>query len=188
LLGIVQRQIAVKGEDYPTMAVGSLASKYCDTYKSASFARVRSALLHIEKTGEAFESRADLFVRVDEVMEAHKERAVSPIWREPLAGRVAFDLDYNFAKVDPKPKISFVETYPTSWDTTGGWGAEYAPQAEGANPLWVIHLHRGPNGGLKAARVKLFEERKLKEKGSVLMKFDNLVALGINMVDTKKTH
>jgi len=187
-LGMVQRQIAVKGEDYPTLSAASLASKYCDTYKGANFSRVRSALVHIEKTGEAFESRADVFARIGEVMEAQKDRAIQPIWREPLAGRVALELDYYFSEINPKPKISFVETYETSWDTTGGWGAEYAPQTESGTPLWVIHLHRGPNGGWKAARVKIYEERKLKEKGSVLTKIDNLAALGIAPVDTKKTH
>jgi hypothetical protein len=188
LLGIVQRQIAVKGEDYPTLSPGSLASKYLDTYKSAEYSRVRSARGHIEKTGEAFESRADVFARIGEVMDAQKGRSIQPIWREPIAGRVAIELDYYFDKIDPKPKITFVETYETSWDKTGGWGAEYAPPAEGTTPLWVIHLHRGPSGGLKAARVKLYEDRKLKEKGSVLMKHDNLAALGIAPVDTKKTH
>ena len=41
---------------------------------------------------------------------------------------------------------------------------------------------------MKAARVKLYEERKLKEKGSVVIRLENLAALGIALVDTKKTH
>jgi hypothetical protein len=39
-------------------------------------------------------------------------------------------------------------------------------------------VHRGPNGGLKAAGVKTYEERKLKEKGMSVPKFEHLNALG----------
>jgi hypothetical protein len=188
LIGRVQRDIAVEGEDYPTLTVGSLANKYCTDNKGADWGRVRSALGMIEKTGEAFKSRALVYERVVEVLDAQKSRAVQPIWREPLSTRVAIELDYYFDKVDPKPKMTFVETYETKWDKTGGWGAEYEPNTEEHHPHWVIHVHRGPNGGLKAARVKPYDERKLPEKGFPLSKFDNLVALGIGQIDTKTTH
>ena len=183
----VQRDIAVAGEDYPTLSVGSLASKYCDQFKAAAFGRVRAALVLIEQSGEAFPSRAVLFDRVAEVMEAEKGKAIQPLWREPLAARVSIALDYQFDKIDPKPLLTFVETYPTSWDTTGGWGAEYTPPFDGEY-RWVVHVHRGPNGGLKAARVKPYAERKLPEKGMSVGKFEHLYALGVKQVDTTKSH
>jgi hypothetical protein len=71
-------------------------------------------------------------------------------------------------------------------------GAEYEPSdAENNSAKWVIHVHRGPNGGLKWARVKPWEKRKLRgfeSGGATVMKLSNLEALGIKMVDTTMTH
>ena len=145
-------------------------------------------MVMIESTGEVFPTVELLFERCAEVVEANKNEAIRPVWREPLATRVAIALDYHFGALEQKPALTFAETYETSWDTTGGWGGEYWPPLEGGTPLWVVHVHRGPNGGLKAARVKTYEERKLKEKGMSVLKFEHLNALGVKTVDTTRTH
>jgi hypothetical protein len=187
----VQRWIKIRTPQPESLAPALLASRYTDKYKDPDpnwWTRARAACVVIDATGEEFETLDAAFDRVTEVMNAREGRAVQPLFREPIAARVAIELDYHFSDIDPKPALTFVETYPTSWDTTGGWGAEYHPPKEGVTPIWVVHVHRGPNGGLKAARVKLWEERKLEQKGMGVSKFDNLAALGVAQVDPKKTH
>jgi hypothetical protein len=186
---LVQRYINVV-ENKESLSAFNWAMEYEKLHKGqVDFARMRAAFLRIEATGEGFDTRAALFQRATEVIAAAKEQAVQPLWREPSAARVAIEIDYHFAGLKPQPKMTLVRTYPTSWDTTGGWGAEYAPPSPENNPhKWVIHVHRGPNGGLKSAKVKLWEDRELPQKGMGLSKLDQLPTLGIPTVDTATTH
>jgi hypothetical protein len=123
-------------------------------------------------------------------MNERAERAVKTLVLETKESKVSAELDYYFNEIDPKPGMKFVETYQTLSDTTGGWGAEYHPThpVETGQPRWVIHVHRGKNGGITWAKVKLWNERKDQQKGSVVLNYDNLAALGIAKVDTTKTH
>jgi hypothetical protein len=182
------------GEPTPKNSVspGKLASDYCDKNTAANFSRAKDACNIIDQDGEGFDSEDAAFKRVTEVMKQRSERAAKKIVVEPEAGRVANELDSYFSEINPKPAIKLVETYPTSFDTTGGWGAEYEPSdLENNAARWVIHVHRGPNGGLKWARVKPIENRLVRGPQSgagTVMKHANLYALGIKQVDPTKTH
>jgi len=179
------------GDKPETVSPASLATKYLDKH-NAVFTRAKDACMIIDQRREEFDNLDAAFQRVTEIMSERAQRATNKIVLETAMGKVAAELDYYFNEIVPKPKITFVETYPTSFDTTGGWGAEYEPSdAENNAAKWVIHVHRGPNGGLKWARVKPWEKRKLRgfeSGGATVMKLSNLEALGIKMVDTTKTH
>jgi hypothetical protein len=109
----------------------------------------------IDETGEGFDSELAAYIRITQVMKERSDRATKNIVVEPVAGKVANELDYYFHELNPRPGIALVETYQTTFDTTGGWGAEYLPSDAANNAAgWVIHVHRGPGGGLTHATVK----------------------------------
>jgi hypothetical protein len=175
-----------------TVSPASLATKYLAKNTTADFTRARDACKIIDQTDEGFDTEDAAFQRVTEIMSERAGRATNKIILETHMGKVSAELDYYFGEINPKPGISLVETYPTSFDTTGGWGAEYLPSdAEKNSARWVIHVHRGPSGGLKWARVKPIDKRKERgpqSGGATVMKHENLIALGIKQNDMTKTH
>jgi hypothetical protein len=170
---------------------GKLANDYVTVTKE-EFSRARDACVIIDQAGEGFDTEAEAFKRIAEIMKARSLRATKNIVVEPVAGNVANELDYYFNEINPRPGIALVETYPTTFDTTGGWGAEYLPSDAANNTArWVIHVHRGANGGLKHATVKPIENRLVRgwQSGAgTVTQHANLYKLGIKQVDTTKTH
>jgi hypothetical protein len=178
------------------VAAGKLAFDYQDSVPNAKnlygYTRIKVACEAIEKRGEVFASAEAAYPRITQVLKELAERAVKPLVREPQAARVAAELEYYPGEIVPALQMKFEKTYETTWDTSGGWGAEYHPfQAQADNPVtpyWVIHVHRGPNGVLTAARVKLWGQRAAPQSGSVLTRPALVTGFGIPAQDNTITH
>jgi hypothetical protein len=183
---VIRRFITVGKESF---SPAKLATDYDEATKGGgkNWGRARAAYILIEQEGVAFGTREELDQRFLEVMELQKDRAIQPLTREKNAGKVAFELDYYWASIKPVPKLILSQTYQTSWDLTGGWGAEYVVVDEEKNDYWVIHVHRGPNGGLKSGGVKTWAERGEKEATRKL-KAETITKLGILQTDPTKLH
>ena len=193
LLVSIQRFIQIGPKQ---VAAGRLAFDYTDKFPNAktNFTRVKAACETIERNSEVFVSEDAAYNRITQLLQLLAERAVQPLVREPQAERVATELEYYPGDILPQLRMEFYETYESSWDQGGGWGAEYRPTQPGADnpvsPNWVIHVHRGDNGGLKAARVKLFSQRTSPQSGSVLTSasLNRLGGYGILGQDRTITH
>jgi len=189
-LRVLQRKITVlTGEDYGgDLAAASWATKYVEKHPSADWGKARSAFTLISSNDEVFNDRAELFTRAAEVMEAQKERAQLPLSTEANVSRVAIEIDYyfeNLRKSAQVPKMTLAKTYESNWDKKGGFGAEYHPPSDNK---WVIHVHRGPHGGLKSARVKRWDLRGEGHNGATVGKFANLGEMGVFETDNSRLH
>jgi hypothetical protein len=180
------------GEKPETVSPASLANKYCTQNATADFTRARDACKIIDQQDEGFDTEAAAFQRVTAIMAERAGRAATKIVLETDTGKIAGEMDYYAKDIDPQLKLTLVETYPTSYDKTGGWGAEYVPSdTENNAARWVIHVHRGPNGGIKWARVKPVATRKLRgpdSGGATVMNVGNLAKFGVQGVDPTKKH
>ena len=81
--------------------------------------------------------------------------------------------------------MRFSHTYHSRYDGENGIGAEYWPN--GTANTWVVHVHRGPNGGLKVGSVKEWTER-MTVGHSQKLTVDQLTDAGVPQVDTTRTH
>jgi len=81
--------------------------------------------------------------------------------------------------------LDFDHTYHSRYDGENGIGAEYWPN--GTSGTWVVHVHRGPQGGLKVGSVKAWDERRTVGHSQKLT-VDQLTEAGVPQVDATRTH
>jgi hypothetical protein len=81
--------------------------------------------------------------------------------------------------------MDFHHTYSSRYEGENGIGAEYWPN--GRSNTWVVHVQRGPNGGLKVGSVKEWSERGLLGHSQKLT-VDQLTNAGVAAVDNRRTH
>jgi hypothetical protein len=74
-------------------------------------------------------------------------------------------------------------TYNSSYDGEHGIGGEYVPN--NTDGYWVVHVHRGPNGGLKVGSIKAWNDRFILGHSQKLT-VDKLTAAGIPQVDATR--
>jgi hypothetical protein len=77
------------------------------------------------------------------------------------------------------------DTYNSSYDGEHGIGGEYWPNNTSGH--WVVHVHRGPMGGLKVGSIKTWADRGVRGHSQKLT-VDKLTAAGILMVDPTRLH
>lgn len=188
--GVVQRDIRLKGLKLG-QAVGWWANRYIDVRGEVhSFATLRWAFKKIEDAPEestdCYEAESEVFDRAEQFIEGNKERAISPIWRETSPTKVWFELNFHIEECDPLPSMELLRTYASNWDNNGGFGGEYWATNKEGDQKWVIHVHRGPNGGLKSARIKAWSTRGEGHNGVTMFKFDHLAKIGIPNVDNRR--
>jgi hypothetical protein len=85
-------------------------------------------------------------------------------------------------KVPQGLSMKLAATYKSSFDKRG-FGSEYWA-TNTAN--WVLHTHRGANGGLKAGKIKNWTERFSKGKGGSLTVDKLLKFPGVKQVDSQR--
>lgn len=183
---VIQRFVKVK-DDKESHAPFWWAMQYEGKRgKKYEFARVRQAFITIDASpNEAmdfYDTAEALFDRVEELAEASKDRSVQPVWRESSPSKVMMELEYYFGELKDLPEMELIRTYQSNWDKNGGFGGEYRTVNERAEN-WVIHVHRGKNGGLKSAKVKSWATRGVGHNGSTLFKFENLAKIGVPTID-----
>jgi hypothetical protein len=79
--------------------------------------------------------------------------------------------------------FSLNRTYNSTYDGEHGIGGEYLPN--NTTDHWVVHVHRGPNGGLKVGSIKTWADRFLLGHSQKLT-VDKLTAAGIPAVDATR--
>jgi hypothetical protein len=178
--GVIQRDISVEGEGSKT--AGYWANKYVEA-RGGDFGRALDAGKTLD--GEIFSTEDDLFDRMADIIDAGKDRARQPLAKETAARLVALEIDYYFDEIKEPPMMQLNRTYESNWDKKGGFGCEYIV-ADSNKRHWVLHVHRGPNGGLKAASVKTWDDRKKQQSGTSVLKLANVNALGVPEVSMDK--
>jgi hypothetical protein len=93
-------------------------------------------------------------------------------------------LQFHTLQIQSKGVVfSLHRTYNSNYDGEHGIGGEYLPN--GTTGHWVVHVHRGPNGGLKVGSIKTWEDRYAVGHSQKLT-VEKLTAAGIPEVDTTR--
>jgi hypothetical protein len=94
-------------------------------------------------------------------------------------------LQFHTLQMQPKGVgFTLSRTYNSTYDGERGIGGEYLPNNTAGR--WVVHVHRGPNGGLKVGSIKTWADRFLLGHSQKLTA-DKLTAAGIPAVDATRS-
>ena len=93
-------------------------------------------------------------------------------------------LQFHTLQIHAKGVVfTLYRTYNSSYDGENGIGGEYLPN--NTTDHWVVHVHRGPNGGLKVGSIKTWDDRFILGHSQKLA-VDKLTAAGIPQVDATR--